>query len=515
MRNTLKVCALLAVVALLLNGCMLRRPEPESVNEISLPEPTEEARNMFLGEQLPPRAANVTLYFAQSDGASFSAITRSIRVDPTENLLEAAVNALLARSLAGAAMPVSNSDVRLLSCEFASGIATVNLSVDARNVQSEQELLSLEVAIGNTLLGINGVRGVNVLIGNQSESFCQLPFGLQTEVIGNITASYAQLQTERDHYLSDGASGISRKAALYFPTEGGSWLVPEIRQITFTGESLAKTLVDALKAGPLENNCGISAIPEGAELLDANPDIRTLSTGELILVLNFSSTLANYLAFSGLEVWELVGSIALTMCSFLPEVDAVRVMVNDEPINICEAGDIILNFPNGLIRRRDFTSWIGTTATLYLANEDGALSPVDRAVSMRSALSPRSLLTELFYASEASEDGLRFPAPPNVSPEDVLGIQMNGATLRLNLSGNFYRQCQMLDSRQERSLVYSIVNTLCQLSAVRSVRFYIEGLAADTLAGGIYLKSALMPNPGIISTPVPLATEAPLATPEP
>ena len=63
--------------------------------------------------------------------------------------------------------------------------------------------------------------------------------------------------------------------------------------------------------------------------------------------------------------------------------------------------------------------------------------------------------------------------------------------------------------------MYSIVNTLCALSNVRSVRFYVEGLAAETLAGGIYLRSPLMPNPGIVATPSPLATEAPLATEEP
>ena len=53
----------------------------------------------------------------------------------------------------------------------------------------------------------------------------------------------------------------------------------------------------------------------------------------------------------------------------------------------------------------------------------------------------------------------------------------------------------------ECCVVYAMVNTLCALSSVNAVRFYVEGVAADTLAGSIYLRSPLMPNPGIVVTP--------------
>ena len=47
-------------------------------------------------------------------------------------------------------------------------------------------------------------------------------------------------------------------------------------------------------------------------------------------------------------------------------------------------------------------------------------------------------------------------------------------------------------------LLYSMVDTLCEMDDINAVRFYVEGLSAETLAGGIYLKSPLMPNPGIV-----------------
>lgn len=500
MTGHLRMWALLIALTLLLTGCVPKQRDGENVGSIVMPDPSEEPENMILGEQLPSRLSNVSLYYAMSDGAVFSQVTTGIRADAGESLPEAAVEALLTPG-SGEEMYFSTGDTHMLSCEYACGIATVNLSIDARNVQSEQEELALLTSIGNTLLGIDGVRGVNVLIGGQSESFARLPHGVQTEVIPSVTASYAQLLAERDHLLTDHAMPVSRTATLYFPTAVGSWLVPELREVVFNSDDFAGTLIEALKAGPLEQTCSVASIPAGAELLDPRPQVETLSTGEHALTLNFSSTLANYLAFSGLEIWELAGSLALTVCSFLPEIDAVRILVAGDPITVCQIGDSIMQFEDGLIRRADFAGFIGSVATLYLADSFGALQPVKRAVSTRSALSPRSLLSELFYYTDREDGQLSFPVPENVFAEDVLGIQVAGNIARVNLSANFYRCCQALDASAERSLVYCMVNTLCAMDSIRAVRFYVEGVSAETMAGSIYLRSPLMPNPGVIVEP--------------
>lgn len=500
MDHRLRLIALMVALVCLLTGCIPRQHGSDTSRDIPMPEPSEEPENMILGERLPSRLSNVSLYYAMSDGATFSQVSMGIRADAGESLPEAAVNALLSAS-GGEEMYFSTGDTRMLSCEYACGIATVNLSIDARNVQSEQEELALLTAIGNTLLGINGVRGVNTLIGGQSESFGQLPHGVQTEVVPSVTASYAQLLAERDHLLTDSPMPVTRWATLYFPTADGDWLVPELRQVVFNTDDFAGTLIEALKAGPVDETCAVASIPAGAELMDPKPRAQTLSTGEHVLTFNFSSTISNYLAFSGLEIWELAGSLALTACSFLPEIDAIRILVEDEPIRACQIGDIELRFDDGLIRRSDFSNRIGSVATLYLASEDGTLLPVKRAVSTHSALSPRSLLNELFHYTGREPGQLSFPIPENVYAEDILGIQVVGQIARVNLSSNFYRCCQPLDNQRERSLIYSIVNTLCAMDSIRAVRFYVEGLAADTLAGSIYLKSPLMPNPGIVQEP--------------
>ena len=503
----IRLASLALALALLLTGCASRQRTGDSQRDIPLPEPTPESENMILGERLPTRLSNVSLYYAMSDGATFSQVSMGVSAETGQSLPEAAVNALLGSS-GSESMYFSTGDTRMLSCEYACGIATVDLSIDARNVQSEQEELALLTAIGNTLLGISGVRGVNVLVGGQSESFGQLPMGVQTEVIPSVTASYAQLLAERDHLVTDSPMPISRMATLYFPTSDGNWLVPELRKVTFNSNDFTGALIEALKAGPLAEECAVASIPTGVELLDPNPKTETLSTGEHVLQLNFSPTLANYLAFSGLDVWELAGSLTLTVCSFLPEIDAVRILVNGDPITICQIGSTVMQFEDGLIRRSDFAPRIGSVATLYLADARGALHPVRRAVSTRSALSPRNLLNELFSQTRRREDGLSFPAPSGVSADDVLGIQLSGQIARVNLSANLYRACLSLDAQAERGMIYCMVNTLCGLdTSIRAVRFYVEGLAADSLAGNVYLKNPLMPNPGIVVQPE--STDAP------
>lgn len=508
MRKHTFLLAMLLALCLALSGCVFRGQETEAANEISLPQPAEEPENMILGETVSGSLTEVALYHAAPDFSSFSTVNQNLRAEVGQSLPEAAAAALLASG-----GNRNFSEVRLLGCEYACGTATVNLSIDARNATSPQELLALEASIGNTLLGIDGVKGVNVLVGSLSEGCCQLPIGVQTAQIPSVTANYAQLQVESERMSQPDAAPIERSALLYFPSDGGHWLVPELRRVSASSGAFAEALIDALKAGPLDEACAVASVPEGAELMEGYPALETLSTGERVLSLNFSSTLANYLAFSGLEVWELAGSVTMTMCSFLPELDAVRIMVNGEPITMCALGDAILQFPEGLMRRRDFADRVGSVATLYLLDGADRLTGVERAVSTRSALSPRSLLTELFAFSGEEGGPYRLPLPSAVRPEDLLGVQVVGGVARVNLSANFYRSCQNLGPRAERDLVYAMVNTLCALDGIRAARFYVEGRAADTLAGSVYLRSPLMPNPGIVAAPAAEVEIEPTAEP--
>ena len=82
--------------------------------------------------------------------------------------------------------------------------------------------------------------------------------------------------------------------------------------------------------------------------------------------------------------------------------------------------------------------------------------------------------------------------------KDVLGVEVGDSVAVVNLSGGFYSRCQMLDSAAERRLIYAMVNALTELEGIGAVRFIVEGVSIDTLVQSIYLRTPLLPDPGIV-----------------
>lgn len=498
-------------LCVLLCSCSKSSYSAESEPEIVLPTPSATAQQMILGEQVSSKPTAVALHYAAGDGSSFSSITRSLVISPGESIYEEAIDSLLYNVSSPDRLSFIPSQLQVIDMEYSCGIVTVDLSLDAHSIQNEQEYLMLLASISNTLLSMQNVRGVNLLVGDHCESIASLPTGTITEILSGTTPTYAQYSAERDYFLESATGTITRSATLYFPSKNGDWFVPELHEIEFSSSDYASALIRALRAGPNESSCAISAIPEGSDLMIGTPIINVNSAGERVLHLNFSPTLKNYLALSSIEEWQLVGSLALTLCSFIPELDAVRICIDSQPITGCTIGSRELSFPDGLVRRSDCAMLIGSTATLYLPNADGTLQAVERAVSRSCAQSPLSLLYTLMediLALENCEDVFL----SDVYYDDILGVAVEDEIASVNLSANFYRRAQALDSSRERAIVYSMVNTLCELENVSGVRFYIEGISAETFAGSIYLKSPLMPNPGIVLSRSETQTE-PTETP--
>ena len=124
------------------------------------------------------------------------------------------LDALLDPTAGVAQANVAPGDTRVISREVSGGLVTVDLSIHARNVQSEQELLRMYLAIAGTLLELEGIEGVNVLIGGREEGLLGLPCGVFTEVETDVTAVWAQMQAESDRYQGNAQGAATRTAAL-------------------------------------------------------------------------------------------------------------------------------------------------------------------------------------------------------------------------------------------------------------------------------------------------------------
>lgn len=490
-----RLLALMLALVFCLSACSgVTQSSPELKN-VELPEPAPAQPRQILGDNSTTDAREITLHYASENSVSLTTVTRTINVGRDESLVYNTLVELLSAEHSDIRRPV---EANLVGLEYGSGVATVNLSIEAGVNRSDQDYLTLCASIANTLLGIEGVEAVNVLTGNRSDPVARLPLGSIIAQMDNLPAAYAQAQSEAQRILDDENGALTRNVLLYFPAQGGEYLLPEVRALTFENDDYTPAIIAALGEGPLGLECCFGAIPGNLELLAAEPRILATGEGERVIELNFTSTLANYLAFAGVEPWQLYGSIVLSLCSFVPEIDAVRISIEDEYVSDCSMYGNTLSFDDGLMRRRDFAAAIGSSARLYFANEAGSLSAVECPMSQSAANSAMGLLSELASSTSAYLPGTASVFPEGIAQEDILGVTIENRTAVVNLSGNFYARCQALSPQQERLLVYAMVNTLAQLEHIGAVAFRVEGELVDSLAQNIYLKTALMPDPGLV-----------------
>jgi len=491
------IAAVLALMLLLSGFARAQNADPE--NAIVLPEPEAVPAEPIIGDYAEPIVREVTLYYPADDGATLTTLTRAISAERGDQLIEAVLRELLEASYRRSPIRNWSPDLYLIDAEFACGTVTVNLSLDAAVRQSDFSYLLLCRSIAETLLHMEGIHAVNILTADRSEMLCSLPAGVFTASSENPNADYLQLQSESERF-HEGVTAVHRNALLYFPARSGSYLLPEVRSLSLSaGEDIVIALLKTLPGGSAQPDCCSSAVPANLPLTHSVPVIRTDDSGRRVIELDLTSTLINYLALVGSEPWQLYASITLSACSFVPEIDGLCLYVDGNPVSECLIGKEVLHFADGLLRRQDFEHLIGSCAPLYFANDAGGLTRQSGAISRSGANSARRILAGMIAAEPPAEGGLRPVFPEGILPSDILGVSVENGVAKVNLSAGFYAACQVLDAEAERLLIYAMVNALCELDQVGSVRFFVEGSAVESLSRDIYLKSALMPNPGIVS----------------
>ncbi len=487
------MAAVLALTALL-SGCASLSFVPERANvSRTLPPAADDGLAAPVGDSAAEYTGRFTLNYIASDQQALVAVSRTMRLTSEDLLAEKVMERLLdpPDTLPGV-LPIAPEGTKLIWVEQSEGVATVNLSVDVLSL-TEQELTWMRAAIAGTLVGTDGIQYVNVLVGGKEESALTLPTGALTRTDGNLTALWAQQEADQDRFQQPNGR-LDRNATLYFPSQDGSYLLPEVRAVRFSDENYALELVRQLAAGG-ENGGGM---PDG-EILTADPTIDTLDDGRRVITLKLNAGFEDALTQSGSQPGLTYGALALTLCRFVPEIDALRITVGGAPLEQIGLGDRVLTPADGVVGPDDFDSLIGRVAEVYLTDAaTGKLRVVSRAIERGAALSPRVLVEQVLSGPGIYETGVLAAAPQGVSKADIEGVRIENGVALVNLSGNFYRCCQQMDEAAERNLVYALVNTLCGLQPVNKVRFFIEGQSVDALVTAISLRGALLPNPGIV-----------------
>lgn len=456
-----------------------------------LPEPDETNADMIIGESAERQACELTLYYSSADGALLTPVRRTIMISPTESIAERAVSELLQTPNSADLLNVAPLDTQIRSVEECGEFVMVDLEIDAASIQVDGELLLLTSAICNTLTELEGIEKVGVLINSRAESISGLPMGALGVSHDSVTVNLAQYQADGERLKNDadGTQTLTRAAAIYLPSANGQWLMPSVNDITVAGKDYKAALMERLATGLFQNDA-VGGYSLSDEYVDAK--------GRHLIDISISASFRDQLILRGYSQWQTAASMTLTLCSFVPELDGIRIDVDGDIMTEMNVKGNARQLDDGVITRRMFAGYVGSVARLYFPDESGMLTGVLRAMPQRRARSAYSVMLQLLAGPSETETGLSAAMPEGITADDLLGVKLSGGVLYVNMSYNFYRLCQNIDEAQERLLVYSIVNTMCAMRGVDAVSILIEGERVETLTDSIYLKTELMPNPGLI-----------------
>ncbi|MBR6186664.1 MAG: GerMN domain-containing protein [Clostridia bacterium] len=493
------VCLLCACA--LLTGCAAQ--ESALAPQITLP-PVQDGRAAPENDAKQTYEQTVMLYLPSLDGTQLMAVPQTATLSASRHSARTLCEMLLSHPgndvtvPVGGAIPLSLSETDAV--EVSGQVATVSLAASALRLTHEQ-LFTVGQALANTLCQFGDLQYVNVLISGAQPGMniaATLPAGSfqrnNREDLGTLWArASAPLSNSRRSFA----------ATLYFPAPSGKGVLCEARTLSFAFQdlsSMALTMLDALSSGA-DYLPGVPKCPEFRSLLREPPTVEDTG-GVRRLVLRFTDKLNSALIDAGITRSVMMASMVFTLTTFLPGIEGIEVRIGDERINSLTpsgtysgAGEII-TFQDGLMRRRDFSGFLLSECVLYFADAEGKLRQVNRPVPFYEANSARALVEQLMLGPQSfdSRTGLSAVLPKDLRPADLLGVAYEDSVLLLNFSPQFISLSEEFGPDEEKRMIYALVNTLCELSGVKRVAFYVQGKQPETLAGTVYLPGDFLPN---------------------
>jgi hypothetical protein len=426
----------------------------------------------------------VAIYMPAQDFTSASTYVQTIYLSRYETLHEGAVKEILRgiRGLDGSESPVN---LYLLSFVKTDGIVSVNLSGDTDI--SDIQLFAVAYCITNTLTEFADVSYVNILMDDKAVSISGVPYGALSYFENSLQIEFWQLSNKVQALLSESdiAPSFSLPLSLYYGAPP-SLIVGEVRDIICYADTanMLPYLIEELAKGPRDAGRAQRLLPAEARLHSLN--IEENDSGALSIRMNISGAVSSHFARNRIEPRVAVASIAMSIFDFYPN-----------------AEDVSIYFTDGLqseytgITRPACELLLGSTITIYYPlAERGMALPVEKTVPSYTLSMPDTLLSEMLTQPLGLDVGGIFPQGTDAS--DIKSISQKEGVAYVNVSGRFLQELRNTDTETEKTIVYCIVNTICDNKKAKQVLFLAEGFAGDNPPGRINLSEPLYYNPGII-----------------
>ena len=494
MKNSIKriLSALLALICLVsLTSCAGKKNAgTPSGNSSDLALPLKEANvpSAPYGDKKDSEVYRAGIYYASGDNSVTVPSTRVLWLN-SESAVERRLAEELMKVPGGDAVSVVPRGSRIASVEAAGKIVTVN--VLPASSMSDLEIKTLTEAMSKTLFGLDGVEGVNLLLNGRAASVFGLPIGL----VGKST-DISALYDESVHFAESESASVMRRAVGYFPSTDKSCVIPAETTLALNPADPAEAVLRALGTAP-GAEAVLAGVPACESMFEKKSHYEFTPTGDRILYVHLTSSAYTALVDSGLDRNIYLASIVLTLTSFLNDTDGVAITIGGKTITeVPLSNGTTRTFPDGIMKRDDFTHYIGKNITLYFADENGMLRPETKALPLNSANSPRARICALMAGPKDASLNAVFPV--GAKPSDILGVQLSGSVASVNFSSNVYRLAQSFTQAEEELFVYSLVNTLSELRGISGVRLYFEGETGSVLTHKVYMEGVLLKNPGRI-----------------
>ena len=223
---------LLLICCLLLTGCVPLTSELRPVDsQYEMPMPEDDGGNLpAVGDVISARVMPAVLYFPSEDGQELLSEAAVVTVEAGETLPLRLVKALLNGPATPEARQIAPEGTSVLSVRRSGNTAVVDLSMEARIVDTPRQLFFMRSAIVNTLCGVEGIVCVDVLIAGRAILVMQLACGAGAANTATLPAQWSQALSESE-LVSEGTADVSRIAVLYHPVRGSRLVVPEARRM--------------------------------------------------------------------------------------------------------------------------------------------------------------------------------------------------------------------------------------------------------------------------------------------
>lgn len=496
MRREIKLIALYLMLSLL-SGCTVSVPISRQ-SKTTLP-PARQVYQAPDSDETRTNVETVTFYLPQKATGTLTPLSLPMALQMNRHPAEQVLLRLLAMSGTeeADALP-KHENLRLQSPpELSGATATVNLDQGALALTPQERALVFR-AITLTLCQWGDIRYVNILIMHKAQGQDLAA----TKPMGSLTVAGMETQSVYEQ------NKAYHTATLYYPAPLGMGILPEGKTIavdTAGPAAMVQSLLATLSS-PSNRMADAPTVPQLLPLLKAEPAFSASGvSGGQILTLQFEKAANEIFVSSGIPRSSMLAAMVLTLTTFMPELEGVRVEIGAEQIQSIRPGNLLsgdaadIQFDQGILRRQHFLPFLLTEARLFLPYKTGVKS-VERLMPLGTAHNIRHIVLSLLNGPTPQETRQGFSAllPGALTESAFIGYTVENDTVLLNFSQALQQEAARLNEQEERQLVYAITNTLCTLPNIRRVRFFIGGTQPETLAGSLYLPGEFVVNTDLV-----------------